>query len=498
MNYGIISNGTTIGHGVRSEYEIRLGYQVISEDIPNNKRQVKLQLEVRSINSRYYSIGDQDTTIDGVKLSRQSFSTARVNEWQIFGSRIIEISGAFSGTKTASFTTTITTEWALSSGSASVQINLPSLHQPPRINSVSHEEQKTILGSYNKIAQFLSIKRFNFNYSTFDGATINNFQIYYANKLIGSSSSNGVVVDFSNVGQLSPFKINNVDYITLTYKIVDSMNASSTLDVNIPVDLYLKPNLVATSSAIKRNGQLTGKVKLNLVGSFFNNTLAGQQNSIQLDFKYWKKDTTEPSDSEYHPIPYSPTTNNINIYNWNIAINGTEIDNVDKDDAYYFKIKARDYFNETSIITLLCTAGEYVWAEFKDRVDFKNIQMGGLDIFPVGYIFMTTDKNFNPNGKYKGTWERLSSDAYLKIVNDNAGRTGGTSSDHKIPVNSLPSHRHQYYNSWRISAGSGTASTVSGVTDDGFSGSNNYTNYEGGGQPYYPYYYGVYAWHRTN
>lgn len=116
---------------------------------------------------------------------------------------------------------------------------------------------------------------------------------------------------------------------------------------------------------------------------------------------------------------------------------------------------------------------------------------------PVGSVYATTNSSFNPNTSWGGTWEKITADAYFKIVSSNAGNLGGTSSSHKIPISSIPSHRHQYYNTWMISAGAGSASKVSGMIDDGFSGSGNYTNYEGGSQAYYPYYYGIYAWHRT-
>lgn len=102
----------------------------------------------------------------------------------------------------------------------------------------------------------------------------------------------------------------------------------------------------------------------------------------------------------------------------------------------------------------------------------------------------------DPSNIFGGTWEQIKDDAYLKIVTDKGGELGGTSKDHKIPVSSMPAHRHRltYAN-----PGSGGAiympygATVAQVTG----GDNRAMSIEGEGQPYYPYYYGIYMWVRT-
>lgn len=117
---------------------------------------------------------------------------------------------------------------------------------------------------------------------------------------------------------------------------------------------------------------------------------------------------------------------------------------------------------------------------------------------PVGEVYTTTNESFNPNLYWGGTWEQLTADAYFKIVTSNGGDLGGTASDHKIPLSSIPSHRLTFsgYKGaaawadgkiWNRGGGSGSGNTP--VT--------NYTDYTGGGEAYYPYYYGVYAWLRT-
>lgn len=115
-------------------------------------------------------------------------------------------------------------------------------------------------------------------------------------------------------------------------------------------------------------------------------------------------------------------------------------------------------------------------------------------IYPVGSIYISTVDN-SPMNFLGGTWTKLTGDAYLKIVTSGAGNYGGTSSEHKIPLESIPDHSHTYtktnLNSEEthyMSVGSGTSYAAN---EDVTTGS------AGGGQAYYPYYYGVYVWQRV-
>lgn len=121
-----------------------------------------------------------------------------------------------------------------------------------------------------------------------------------------------------------------------------------------------------------------------------------------------------------------------------------------------------------------------------------------LAAYPVGSLYLTTN-NINPGTIFGGTWEQLTGDAYLKIVTSNPGQYDGTSSDHKIPEGSMPKHRHA--NPVAVHNGGDAADHRSlFATNAAFwSGAdwNNATTYAGNSDPYYPYYYGIYAWRRT-
>ena len=121
----------------------------------------------------------------------------------------------------------------------------------------------------------------------------------------------------------------------------------------------------------------------------------------------------------------------------------------------------------------------------------------------IGALILTTSSTFNPASKYGGTWEQLTSDAYLKIVTSSAGSLGGVS-DHKITISTMPSHDHDIMTKVGATA---LANHNSFLARAGYTGTDELKNgsgtkpigprLTGGSQPYYPYYYGTYVWHRT-
>jgi hypothetical protein len=132
-----------------------------------------------------------------------------------------------------------------------------------------------------------------------------------------------------------------------------------------------------------------------------------------------------------------------------------------------------------------------------EAIQFKNgngDKVFPCPYYPIGSIYISVN-DINPSEYFGGTWEQITDDAYLKIVSSNAGSLGGTSSDHKIPISSMPSHSHWYteYNGNLTTtdqvAGNGVVSTRNPHTES--------TSDTGGGQAYYPYYLGIYVWKRT-
>ena len=149
FTYGTVTNCKSKNGETRTEYQCRLGYQVNSQSIENNTSNITLQLEVRSINSGYYTFGaNQTTTIDGTQLSAQSFDMRDTNVWQIFGTHTFDVShnadGTYSTDKSGSFTTTATSSnYSLKRGSASVTVSLPTI---ARASSFSLSASSYVLG----------------------------------------------------------------------------------------------------------------------------------------------------------------------------------------------------------------------------------------------------------------------------------------------------------------------------------------------------------------
>lgn len=117
-----------------------------------------------------------------------------------------------------------------------------------------------------------------------------------------------------------------------------------------------------------------------------------------------------------------------------------------------------------------------------------------LQAHPVGEIYTSVVLR-SPALLFGGTWEQLTDDAYLKIVTAGAGNTDGTAPSHRIPIECVPSHTHDIYNMQRTSS----------IFLDGRDnfvwraevGASNTTSSTGGNTPYHPWYYGIYAWRRT-
>ncbi len=134
-----------------------------------------------------------------------------------------------------------------------------------------------------------------------------------------------------------------------------------------------------------------------------------------------------------------------------------------------------------------------------NSITINQTTIGGVDdnqsvcdlIYPVGSIYLSVS-DISPSILFGGTWKQINDDAYLKIVSSKAGQLDGTSKDHKIPLGSMPSHTHRFggWIDWYTKGGS------SGVI--GVGSSAGATSSTGGGEAYYPYYYGIYLWVRTD
>lgn len=340
-----------------------------------------------------FVVGDQTYT---EKYTANSKVYVDAGKWVLVGSHTFD---DINNTGTDTSPTKITVSGSMSTSdfnpntaSATGIMTLTVLHIAPVLNISSVAENNSNLTgvSGTTFITNLSKKIFTVGYTLYDSATASSLKIYdkNGNELKSTSSigtiSGTITVDFSSITLPDNTITNNKT--TFIIKIIDSLSGETSITTpEYTVIPYQLPNLVVTSSNIKRNGQLSGKGLLNLIGTFYNATIGSKTNTITLSFAYWKVGSTEST--TYYTIPSSTNTgseNNIKISNWNIAKNETEITDLDKSYAYKFKIKAVDTFGNSSTIELICNKGEYIMCEFQDRVDFKKITIGNVDIIETG------------------------------------------------------------------------------------------------------------------
>lgn len=385
-------NKTLIKNGAKGKHRFTLS---VSEDTTSNNNSImSFSFTISPLqvgwdwsdwgNSISYQIKIGDNAYNGTIPQYDGSSTVTLKS-----ANNISIPHNSDGTKTIdiSFSVTDSTGQSYTCGnaSASSQMELSVLHKGPELTNVVFVELNTLLTGIqsNQVVNDLSKVKLTLTATTYDNATITNYSVKNGNYEV-KGTTNIITMDFqtNKMVIVDEDGTNKCNYLV---KLTDSLGASREFIVQQDVILYFKPNLIPTASSVKRNGQTTGKVNLKLTGTFYNNQILSIQNNISLSFKYWKSGTTEPT--TYYAIPttaYTISNNNISINKWNITKSGIVITDVDKSSSYKFKIKAIDSFNSTSEIELTCSKGEYLMAKFKDRVDFKNVTIGGIGIVDAG------------------------------------------------------------------------------------------------------------------
>ena len=280
-----------------------------------------------------------------------------------------------------------TSQFNPSSASSEGEVTLSTLHQAPIPSLDSIEEENEILINVgvtgDVFVPYLSKKVFNISAETYDNAAITEYWVANNTKVYPISETSPVRVDFTQNELLWGYDSEtNLPISPWNIYVRDDTGSRGRLiwrdNTVIP---YEKPNLIPTASSIKRNGQTSGKARLNLTGTFYNNLVGTTQNTVTLSFKYWRSYTTEPE--TYNVIPtnvYTINGNNLTISNWDISVDGAVIEDLDKSYNYKFKIKAVDSFGSSSEIELTCPKGEWLRAIFKDRIDFKKITQNGIPV----------------------------------------------------------------------------------------------------------------------
>lgn len=315
---------------------------------------------------------------------------------------------------------------------------------------------------------------------------------------ISSRNINGTTL--SNNSGTKTFNGTTTNLFKLTA--TDSRGYSSNVTTN---DLTLINYIPLTFSGVVTRHTPTGdRLDLSFSGNYFSYNFGSVSNTLQISWKYREKGQSSwtTGGTLVQGTDYTINSSN-NTYSSGSGSSQTTI-SLGNLFTYTKNYEIGIFYNDTLVSSSTILQGlkgipVINWGAdyFNVNGEYKVNNTSLLDlIHPVGEVYMTTNSSFNPNTSWGGSWTKLTADAYFKIVTSNAGSLGGTSSQHKIPISSMPSHIHREKGYWSVQSGAGTAQARARaeVEGDPWDTSMEAT---GGGQAYYPYYYGVIAWHRT-
>lgn len=301
---------------------------------------------------------------------------------------------------------TVSWDWSIATGTSVIgtltdsgTYQLTTLHTPPSDIAYTITEANPILinagVSNDTFVENLSIKNFNITGNLYDGATISRYRIYNRAIIYGSDTL-PITLDLSQITINKWLETGNIPIVA---GIIDSLNGLGLSSTASNPDLYncipyIKPSLTDTSCTARRDGQTSGKVKLNIEGVFYNGNIGNVANAIQVSYKFWEKGTTEPS--VYIPI----SSSSISITNNGYKITDLQIGTTDESQinwfnpqkAYNIQIKTIDSMQQETILInpLSITVGEALWSEYRDRVDFKNITKQGNIIYSGTELYSST------------------------------------------------------------------------------------------------------------
>lgn len=325
-------------------------------------------------------------------FSTLSKNTSVASNWVLFATYTDEIEHDTDGTKTITISGSVTGATGTSlegkTSSGSKTFALDQLHKlPDEITFDILEVNEDLINagvSNDTFVKDLSIKSFNISGNTYDNATIKEYGIL--NRIVPYGTATlPLIIDFSQNEILTD--LTYVTKVPITGRIIDSYNTAGYSETLLfDYVSYNKINLIETSTTVKRNGQTSGKVKLNVNGNLYNGVVGNVDQSAFkpiVKYKFWQTGTEEPTTYDYE-IP----SNNITIENGVFNVNNyeigssveTDINWFNPDNAYKIKVYVKDNFTSYESQEKSIAVGEATWTEYKDRVDFKKITIKGQKI----------------------------------------------------------------------------------------------------------------------
>lgn len=283
--------------------------------------------------------------------------------------------------------------------------------------------------------------------------------------------------------------VSNKSNGTYTVIATDNRGLQSTGTVKQTYYEYSKPYIIAT---LKRENDTSQNGTLSVSGTY--STILS--NTVRMSIK--RNDTS----SATSVIPM--------LSNGNISFSEAYTD------LYYtlsfsVTVTVTDSFGESVSATAYLGVGQYAFAIIKHGVvlgpdsylfDKQNVIRSVLDFFyPVGTIYTTEDKDFNPSTRWGGTWELIKDRMIIGAGNSYAVKSTGGEATHTLTGKEIPPHNHtspvrfQWYNEVR----NGVMFTGWGASNVQVDYTTQYTGYAGEGHAHnnLPPYYSAYIWRRT-
>lgn len=297
----------------------------------------------------------------------------------------------FRVSRTGSYANNYSRSGALSSTSCS-NISIGIGHTPPsNVDFYLEETSEKLINAgipETTYVKSLSNKRVTMAYTLHDEATASRYGIQDKYNTY-TFNTNPFIID----GNAIKDELGNK--ITFKTFVIDNMNGVgySNSIVYDYID-YNSINLIETATTAKRDGQMSGKVKLNIVGTFYNGVIGNvTQTKPVVKYFYYKVGDTPPATYD-HTIP----SENIIVNGNNFSVTDYQIGSTDETASNYFNpsyryrvfIHVEDNFTEYNLNVRSITVGEATWTEYPDKVDFKKITIQGKDI--ISDIILANNK----------------------------------------------------------------------------------------------------------
>lgn len=228
----------------------------------------------------------------------------------------------------------------------------------------------------------LSQKKITLNYTLHDNATVKYYGYADTYKMYGQKNNPFITTSFDiNKDSGTNNKVTVYGYIEDSLGAIGKSNSTRYDFIE-----YIVTSLNESTTRVSRVGQLSGRVKLNVKGTFYKGNIGNiNQTNYKptIKYKYWKLNDQEPE-----TFDNIISADNITISNNTFTVNDLEIGSSDEtaanhfnpDYAYRVKIYVEDNFTNYTSQEKPIPVGEATWTEYKDRVDFKKITIKGKDI----------------------------------------------------------------------------------------------------------------------